>query len=94
MAAVQLQRSGDGVVVLRIDRPEVRNALDTATIAELEDALTALGPAAAGQVFDGFEDPGLIRLGQADRTRKTERLPVQPLRRVARRRHRVRMRLA
>lgn len=42
MPALQLQRAADGVVVLRIDRPQVRNALDTATIGELVDALTGL----------------------------------------------------
>ena len=42
MPALQLQRDADGVVVLRIDRPQVRNALDTATIGELVAALTGL----------------------------------------------------
>jgi len=42
MPALQLQRGADGVVVLRIDRPEVRNALDTATIGELVGALAEL----------------------------------------------------
>ena len=43
MAAVQLEHLPDGIAVLRIDRPDVRNALNTAAIAELEAALAALG---------------------------------------------------
>ena len=35
-------RSGDGIVVLRLARPEVRNALDTQALAELLDALGEL----------------------------------------------------
>jgi enoyl-CoA hydratase/carnithine racemase len=48
MAAIQRHPAGDGTLVLRLDRPEVRNALDTSTIGELLDAL---GEAAA--------DPGV-----------------------------------
>lgn len=36
------ERRDDGVSVIRLDRPRVRNALDTATIAELLDALEEL----------------------------------------------------
>lgn len=42
MAALQRQRLEPGIEVLRLDRPEVRNALDTAALAELEAALTEL----------------------------------------------------
>jgi len=38
-----LRERRDGVEILRIDRPTKRNALDTATIRALVDALTALG---------------------------------------------------
>lgn len=42
MPALQRERLDDGVEVLRLDRPQVRNALDSAALAELEDALGAL----------------------------------------------------
>ena len=48
MPAVQLQHAAEGILVLRIDRPEVRNALDTAAIGELVTALT--GPGSADDV--------------------------------------------
>src|SRR5436309_577866 len=42
MAGLQRERLDDGIEVLRLDRPEVRNALDSATLAELEAALAEL----------------------------------------------------
>jgi enoyl-CoA hydratase/carnithine racemase len=39
---VERTRSGDGIVVLRLARPEVRNALDTQALVELLDALGEL----------------------------------------------------
>ena len=39
---MQRERLEDGIEVLRLDRPEVRNALDSATLAELEAALAEL----------------------------------------------------
>ena len=42
MPALQRDRRDDGIEIVRLDRPEVRNALDTATIAELVAALTEL----------------------------------------------------
>jgi len=42
MTALQRERLGDGIEVLRLDRPQARNALDTATLAELEEALREL----------------------------------------------------
>jgi len=48
MSALQRERSGDGVEIVRLDRPDVRNALDSATIAQL---LAVLGELSA--------DPGL-----------------------------------
>ncbi len=48
MHAVQLQHAADGILVVRIDRPQVRNALDTAAIDELVAALR--GPASADEV--------------------------------------------
>jgi enoyl-CoA hydratase/carnithine racemase len=39
-SSVLRERPGEGVEVLRIDRPQVRNALDSATIEALLDALT------------------------------------------------------
>ncbi len=43
MNAVQRERREDGIEIVRLDRPDVRNALDTATIGELRDALAAAG---------------------------------------------------
>jgi enoyl-CoA hydratase/carnithine racemase len=42
MATIQHERLDAGIAVLRLDRPQVRNALDAATLAELESALAAL----------------------------------------------------
>ncbi|MBI5106435.1 MAG: enoyl-CoA hydratase/isomerase family protein [Solirubrobacterales bacterium] len=42
MAALQLERRDDGIAVLRLDRPDVRNAMDTAMLAELDAALAGL----------------------------------------------------
>jgi enoyl-CoA hydratase len=42
MAFLQRERLGDGIEVLRMDRPEARNALGTPQLAELEAALTEL----------------------------------------------------
>jgi enoyl-CoA hydratase/carnithine racemase len=42
MAALSRERLDDGIEVLRLDRPEVRNAMDTAMLGELDAALTAL----------------------------------------------------
>ena len=39
MGALQIDQLADGIVVLRLDRPAVRNALDSASIAELCEAL-------------------------------------------------------
>ena len=44
MPALQRERRDDGVEIVRLDRPDVRNALDTATINAL---LGALGELAA-----------------------------------------------
>ncbi len=42
MSSLQRERATDGIEVLRIDRPEARNALDTATIRLLVGALAEL----------------------------------------------------
>jgi enoyl-CoA hydratase/carnithine racemase len=42
MASLQRERLDPGIGVLRLDRPEVRNALDSAALAELEAALAEL----------------------------------------------------
>jgi enoyl-CoA hydratase len=42
MAALQRERLDGGIEVLRLDRPDARNALDSAALAELEGALTEL----------------------------------------------------
>jgi enoyl-CoA hydratase/carnithine racemase len=42
MAALSRERLGDDIEVLRLDRPEVRNAMDSAMLAELDVALTEL----------------------------------------------------
>ena len=43
MPALQRERRDDGIEIVRLDRPGVRNALDTATIAELLATLAELG---------------------------------------------------
>ena len=47
-SSVLRERAADGVEMLRIDRPQVRNALDSATIGALLEALQA--PAAEASV--------------------------------------------
>ncbi len=42
MASLQRERLDPGIEILRLDRPEVRNALDSATLADLEAALGEL----------------------------------------------------
>ena len=42
MAALQRERLDDGIEVIRLDRPQARNALDSAALAELEAALSEL----------------------------------------------------
>src|SRR6266540_3359033 len=42
MTALRRERLDDGIEVLRLDRPDARNALDSATLAELEAALREL----------------------------------------------------
>jgi enoyl-CoA hydratase/carnithine racemase len=42
MAALTRERRDDGIELLRLDRPEVRNAMDSAMLAELDAALTEL----------------------------------------------------
>lgn len=42
MAALSRERLDDGIEVIRLDRPDVRNAMDTAMLAELGSALTEL----------------------------------------------------
>jgi enoyl-CoA hydratase/carnithine racemase len=45
MATLQRERLEEGIEVVRLDRPQARNALDSAALAELEAALGA--PAAS-----------------------------------------------
>jgi enoyl-CoA hydratase len=47
MATLTRERSDDGIEVLRLDRPEVRNAMNSAMLAELDDALAELAADAA-----------------------------------------------
>jgi enoyl-CoA hydratase/carnithine racemase len=42
MPALQRERLDAGIEVLRLDRPDVRNALDSAALAEIEAALAEL----------------------------------------------------
>src|SRR5512133_2427234 len=42
MATLQRERLDDGIEVVRLDRPQARNALDSAALAELEAALSEL----------------------------------------------------
>jgi len=48
---VLLEHPADGVAVLRLNRPEKRNALDSATLAELNDRLDALAAEATLRVL-------------------------------------------
>jgi enoyl-CoA hydratase/carnithine racemase len=51
MAALTRERRDDGIEVLRLDRPEVRNAMDSAMLAELDAALTELAADATLRVL-------------------------------------------
>jgi enoyl-CoA hydratase/carnithine racemase len=42
MPALQRERLDDGIEVLRLDRPDARNAMDSAMLAELDAALAEL----------------------------------------------------
>src|SRR3954469_18158081 len=42
MPSLQRERLGDGIEVLRLDRPDRRNALDSATLRGIEEALAEL----------------------------------------------------
>src|SRR4051812_7764217 len=42
MAPIQRERAGDGVEVLRLDRPEARNAMNSELLAAVEEALAEL----------------------------------------------------
>ena len=51
MGALTRERLGDGIEVLRLDRPEVRNAMDTALLVALGEALTELAADATLRVL-------------------------------------------
>ena len=51
MAALTRERPDDGIEVVRLDRPEVRNAMDSALLAELCKALAQLAADAALKVL-------------------------------------------
>jgi enoyl-CoA hydratase/carnithine racemase len=51
MAALTRERLDDGIELLRLDRPEVRNAMDSAMLAELDGALTELADDASLRVL-------------------------------------------
>jgi enoyl-CoA hydratase/carnithine racemase len=42
MAPIERERLGDGIEVLRLDRPQARNAMDSALLAAVEEALAEL----------------------------------------------------
>jgi enoyl-CoA hydratase/carnithine racemase len=50
--AVKVEDAGDGVSIVRLFRPEVKNALNKRTLEELDDAMSALGhdPAVRGVI--------------------------------------------
>ena len=58
MTALKRERRDDGIEVLRLDRPEVRNAMDSAMLAELDVALTELAadPSLKALVFSTTSD--------------------------------------
>jgi len=51
MAALTRERADDGIEVLRLDRPEVRNAMDSGLLAELNAALAELAADATLKVL-------------------------------------------
>jgi enoyl-CoA hydratase len=51
MGALTRERLDDGIEILRLDRPEVRNAMDTALLAELAEALAELATDATLRVL-------------------------------------------
>src|SRR3954454_3078750 len=51
MATLQRERLDAGIEILRLDRPEVRNALDSAALTELEGALAQLAGDASLRVL-------------------------------------------
>jgi enoyl-CoA hydratase/carnithine racemase len=51
MGALTRERHDDGIEILRLDRPEVRNAMDTALLAELREALAELAADATLRVL-------------------------------------------
>lgn len=61
MGALTRERLDDGIEVVRLDRPEVRNAMDSAMLAELDVALTELAADAALRilVFSTTDDRAL-----------------------------------
>ncbi|HEY6758283.1 MAG TPA: enoyl-CoA hydratase/isomerase family protein [Baekduia sp.] len=61
MAALTRERLDDGIEVLRLDRPDVRNAMDTAMLAELDAALAELAadPALRVLVFSTTNERAL-----------------------------------
>ncbi|HWI74315.1 MAG TPA: enoyl-CoA hydratase/isomerase family protein, partial [Baekduia sp.] len=61
MAALTRERRDDGIEVLRLDRPEVRNAMDSAMLAELDVALTELAadPSLKALVFSTTSERAL-----------------------------------
>ena len=77
MGSLARERRDDGIEVLRLDRPQARNALGSAQLAELEAALADLAarrrPAGARAVDDG-------------RPRRSAPAPTSPRRSTARRR--------
>ena len=64
MSSFRAERLDDGIEVLRLDRPQARNALGSAQLAELEEALGALGAdAGVGALVVSTTDPRALCAG-------------------------------
>jgi len=51
MTTLRLDRTADGIAVVRLDRPQVRNAMDSTMLAELEETIAALAADEAVRVL-------------------------------------------
>jgi enoyl-CoA hydratase/carnithine racemase len=74
--SVVVERAGDGVVTVLLDRPHRHNALDTATVDALHEAFTAAGSDDGRAVVLGSTRPGMFCSGADLRIDDRERAAV------------------
>lgn len=74
--SVVVDRAGDGVVTVLLDRPHRHNALDAATVDALDGAFTAAGDDEARAVVLGSTRPGMFCSGADLRIDDDERAAV------------------